>query len=110
MVRRRTMIPSEIFTSTGQKAQCIVCKNDVWTGFWVTELCKHLPSFRVAVFCSTWAIWDPLSSQILHNACIPMTLARSTFFAEDFVVDCDDVAKLDRAEHVTQYGECKGPF
>ena len=65
------------------------------------NFCKHLIVSCGSLQNNMGKFGDPPSSQIFHNNCIPIAVARSTFFAEDFVVDCDDVAKLDRVGDVT---------
>ena len=95
---QRTMIPGEIFTGLAE-FQGIVSVNDFWFTLGFQELLQASLGFLWS-FCFARIRLDPLGGQVMHDDCISMIVSRFTNFTENFVICCNQIAKIS----CTRYG------
>ena len=90
--RRSTIIPRLILSSFAE-FRWIISLNNSWAGVRFEKCLKTLFRFLWSFRFARISLW-PLSGQILHDHCEPVTDARLTFFVESFVVRLYQSTKL----------------
>ena len=88
----RAMIPWKIFTGFAT-FQWAVSVND-FRLFWRLEKLSRTPFRLLRCFCFARMRLYSLMSQILYHDCVSVTVARFTFFTENFVICCYQVTKI----------------